>query len=157
MEISEIGDLTIWPIVAGFKEITSRDEYKYNVYEFELTSILSTSADGQETGLIPVPTRITLWQSPYDASAIPIFIPLEVGNVTIGKVMKIDAKLYTGNFTYEGTTRTPYFVTFPINDTMNCQIYDPNTYEDSFRELLSGFDVIPKKDLPAKLPLLWGE
>jgi hypothetical protein len=157
MGLSEIGDATDLPVLAGFENANARDDYKYKVYKLELSSALTERYGNRIVGLIRNPISIILWQSPYDASQDFLYIPNDIGNVTVGKVMKINTTLFSGEYEYNGITSTPYFVIFKINDTMNCQIYDPNGYEDPFRDMLSGFDIISKKELPSKLTLIWAD
>jgi hypothetical protein len=154
---NDVGSLKLWPAAIGFDKTDSRDEFKYDVYELKLSTVLEDFDGSKYFGLVSTPIHIKLWRSPYNGSSLPhfVFVPEIVGNVTVGKVMKINTTLISGEVTHQGATHTPYFVQFPINDAENCEIYDPNTDEDAFRELLSGIDIISKEDLPSKMPSLW--
>lgn len=98
-----------------------------------------------------------MWKLPYDGASVKLFENHVEGNVTIGKVMQINAPLNTGEFDFGDGKRTPYYVDFTLKDGTNVEVYDTNTMNTTFRELLSGLDIIPKKDLPSALPKLWSE
>ena len=151
MEINSAGGSDLWPILAGFAGPSSRDAHKNEVYEFKFTPVLFTN----DIGLVPKPIILTIWKPPYDAAGTMLFTPRPDGDVVVGKITKIKTTVYTGDFEFMGETRTPYFVNFSIDSQTQCQIYDPSTSKDTFTKLLSGLDIIPKKDLAAMLPKLW--
>lgn len=151
MEINSAAGSDLWPMLVGFAGPSSRNAYENEVYEFKFTPVLSTN----DIGLIPKPIILTIWKPPYDASGSLLFTPRPDGDAIVGKIKKIKTTIYTGDFTFMGETKTPYFVNFSIDSQTQCQIYDPNTSKDTFTKLLSGLDIIQKKDLTAMLPKLW--
>lgn len=156
MEISKIGDLDFWPMLAGFDKINSREEYEQNLYSLEIKDVLSGSQDGTEAGVLGRATVIELHNSGDTKSMMNdfIFIPVPIGNTTIGKVMMINTTLYNGTFEIGGNERTPHYVRFNVDDTTQCEIYNSNTNEHDFKEFLGGLDVIPKSKIVETMPKL---
>ena len=158
MDITSLGSTDTWPIAAGFDQVTTREEVKSEVYSLNFAPVFSSdNSDGTKSGLIGLQTKIMLWKPPYNGTSIKLFVHHTEGDVTIGKVMQIKTPLNAGEFDLGDGKRTPYYVDFTLSDGTNVEVYDPNTMNTTFRELLGGLDIISKKDLPSALPKLWSE
>jgi hypothetical protein len=148
IEIFELGDLETWSTF-GFEPITSRELIKDNSYELKMGTTLAKD----ESGLMSkYPMIIELSEKP--TNPVFLFTPIEVKEITVGRINQINTTLYTGRTSND---LTPYFINFTSNG-IYCTVYDPNTSETTITDFLKGFSVIRKADLGNfNLSAIWSE